>query len=93
MLQPVSGSGEFFYKITNNENIVEISVQKQDESGETLSVEVIRNGEIISNRTIRTPMGSIDILIDVRTKKPPGMIAITPDNNATNSQQRWIEYF
>jgi len=46
---------------------------KTDNSGDTLAVEIYRNGEVITRRTTTSPMGSIELLIDATTGGPPGI--------------------
>lgn len=83
-LLPVGGSGDQFYMVRNSEGLVQASFQKQDNSGQSLAVGIYRNGELIYRRTIRTPMGTIEFLIDPKTGNPPGI--------PFTSQMRVIEY-
>jgi hypothetical protein len=73
LMHPVSGSGVRIYKILWNDRIVKASAQKQENSGETLTVEVYKNGILIKRSSTRAPMGSVDILIDPITGQPPGI--------------------
>jgi hypothetical protein len=70
-LQHVGGSGDRFYYIPKSDDLVQASIQKQDNSGSTLTIEVYRNGEMVLHRTTRAPKGQVQILIDPRTGKPP----------------------
>jgi hypothetical protein len=59
-----------------------------------LTVEVYREGDLISHRTISTPMGSIEFMIDARTGQPPGIpVTPTPLNNQGGSNSSGIMYF
>jgi hypothetical protein len=73
MLRPVSGTGLQRYQIIDPGRLVEISVQKEENSGDILSVAIIRNGTTVASRTTRVPMGAIEVLIDPSTGLPPGM--------------------
>jgi hypothetical protein len=73
LMHPVSGSGVRLYKILWSDRIVQASAQKQDNSGDTLLVEVYNNGTLIKRSSIRVPMGRVEILIDPVTGQPPGI--------------------
>ncbi len=79
-LQHVGGSGDRFYYIPKSEDLVQASLVKQDNSGNTLTIEVYRNGEMVLHRTTRAPKGEVQVLIDPRTGNPPGIntTAATP---------------
>jgi hypothetical protein len=72
-LRHVGGSGEQLYPIRNDTRYVQASIQKQDYSGKTLSVEVYTSGVLTYQRTVRSPMGEIAFLIDPRTAEIPGV--------------------
>ncbi len=72
LIRPVSGSGAQIYKILWSDRIVQVSAQKQDNSGDTLLIEVYNNGTLIKSSSTRKPMGSINFLIDPITGQPPG---------------------
>jgi hypothetical protein len=93
-MRGVTGSGDQIYKIPGSEGIVQVQIQKVDNSGDTLTVEVYRDGEVISRRTVSIPMGSIELLIDAKTGNPPGMTpTVTPSGNQTGSSSGQIMYF
>ncbi|MFZ4711979.1 MAG: hypothetical protein ACOYMH_19265, partial [Zwartia sp.] len=71
-MHPVYGSGVQLYKVVMNDPILKASVQKQDNSGDTLIIEIYNNGTLIKRSSTRVPMGSVDILIEPLTGKPPG---------------------
>jgi hypothetical protein len=66
---------------------VQVSVQKQDNSGATLAVGVYRNGTLIGTRSITSPMGAVDLLIDPLTARAPGLTEndTLPEHAATPS--------
>jgi len=72
-LQHVGGSGDRFYYIPKSDDLVQASFMKQDNSGNLLTVEVYRNGEMVLHRTTRVPKGEVQVLIDPRTGNPPGI--------------------
>jgi hypothetical protein len=93
-IRGVNGSGDQIYKIPETEGIVQVQMYKPDNSGDILTVQVYRDGEVISLRNVSTPMGSIELLIDAKTGHPPAMTpAITPSGNQTGSNVGRIMYF
>jgi len=93
-MRGVTGSGDQLYKIPESEGIIQVQIQKPDNSGDTLTVEIYRDGEVISRRSVSIPMGSIDLLIDAKTGTPPGMTSVvTPSGNQTGSSGGRIIYF
>jgi len=93
-IRGVNGSGEQIFKIPEIEGVVQVQMYKADNSGDTLTVEVYRDGEVISLRNVSTPMGSIELLIDAKTGNPPAMTPeVTPTSNLTGSNVGRIMYF
>jgi len=70
-LKLVSGTGDQFYYIRDSSGLVQATFQKQDQTGETLTVGVYTNGTEVTYRTVRAPRGSISLLVDPQTGKPP----------------------
>jgi len=78
-MRPVTGAGDHFYQIPTMNGTVEVSIQKQDGSGNVLAIEVYKNGAMIKRRTTTAPKGTIELLTDVKTGNPPGITpAVTP---------------
>jgi len=73
LMHPAYGSGVRIYKILWNDHIVKASAQKQENSGDTLTIKIYNNGTLIKSSSTRAPMGSVDILIDPLTGQPPGV--------------------
>ena len=73
LMQQVSGTGDHFYKVLKNDRPVQVSVQKQDNSGALLAVAIYRDGTLIASRSVTSPMGSVDLLIDPLTARAPGL--------------------
>jgi hypothetical protein len=93
-LQGVTGSGDQIYKIRESDGIVHVQIHKDDYSGNTLTVEIYRNGELINRRTRSTPMSSIELLIDAKTGNPPGVTSVvTHETNQTGSNGDRVMYF
>jgi hypothetical protein len=64
-LKQVNESGDQYYQIPITEGIVEVSIQKEDGSGNVLAVEVYQNGKMVIRSTKATPFGAIDIRVDL----------------------------
>ncbi len=93
-LREVSGSGDQFFKIPVGEDIVQAQFYKPDNSGDTITVEIYRDGKVIGNRTTSTPRSTVELMIDAKTGNPPGMTpVITPTGNQTGSGSGRIMYF
>jgi hypothetical protein len=82
-MKPVTGTGDAFFPVTKKDGLVQASIQKQDNSGNNLTVEVYNNGNIIYAKSASTPMGSVDFLIDGRTGTVPGMTPVETTVNQT----------
>ena len=92
-LRGINGSGDQIYKMPENAVNIQVNMYKQDNSGNTLAVDVYRDGKIINSRSISMPMGSIELLIDAKTGNPPGLSpVVTPTDNKTSSGGR-VLYF
>jgi len=72
-MQPFSGSGNNYYKISGSNRTVQVSVQKLDNSGALLAVAIYRNGTLISTSSVTSPKGTIEMLIDPLTARAPGL--------------------
>ena len=93
-LQGVTGSGDQIYKIPESDGIVQVQIYKDDNSGNTLTVEIYRNGDLIDRHTRSIPMSSIELLIDAKTGNPPGVTSVvTHETNQTGSSGGRVMYF
>ena len=93
-LQGVNGSGDQIYKIRESDGIVQVKIYKDDNSGNTLTVEIYRNSELITRQARSVPMSSIELLIDAKTGNPPGVTSVvTHETNQTGSSGDRVMYF
>jgi hypothetical protein len=74
-LHQVSGSGDQSYTVLKNDDLVSVTLRKQDNDGAPLTVEIYNYGFLLVTRTVTAPQGEIILLIDPDTGSPPG---ITP---------------
>jgi hypothetical protein len=72
-LRMVSGTGDQFYKIQNSDNLVQASFQKQEYTGDALTVEIYKEGKLVTHRIVTAPRGTIDFIIDAKTGNPPSL--------------------
>jgi hypothetical protein len=77
-LQLVSGSGSEFYRIQDPASLVQATFQKQAYTGDPLTINIYRNGTLITHRTITAPRGTIDLIIDAKTGNSPGLPTTLP---------------
>jgi len=84
-LHPVSGSGNRTFAILMTSDIVQATIQKQDYSGDVLTVGIYNNSTLLAEKTVTAPMGEINLLIDTKTSSPPGM---TPDTVPAGNRTR-----
>lgn len=76
-LHQVSGSGDQWYTVLKNDDLVSATIRKQDDSGSALTVGIYNNGTLLTSRTVTAPRGEIMLLIDPKTGSPPGIIPVT----------------
>ncbi len=62
----VNASGVKYYQLPVTEGVVEVIIQKQDGSGDLLTVEVYKNGRMLARSTKATPFGTIDLRVDLK---------------------------
>jgi hypothetical protein len=60
-LKEVNASGDQYYQIPINDGIVEVLVQKEDGSGNVLTVEIYQNGRLVNHSTKATPFGAVEV--------------------------------
>jgi len=81
-LQKVSGTGNHTFPVLMTDTIVQATIQKQDNSGDTLTVGIYDNSTLLLQKGVTAPMGEVNLLIDVKTASAPGMVAaITPTSD------------
>ncbi len=73
IMHPAYGSGVRIYKILWSDRPVHAFAQKQENTGDTLTIEIYNNGNLIKSSSTRAPKGSVDILIDPTTGQAPGV--------------------
>jgi hypothetical protein len=88
-LQQISGSGEKWFRMRESTGLVKVSVEKQEDSGGGLRVEVYSDGRLITSRITSAPHGTVDLLIDPATGEAPGMTE-TPNPTGTGSRLEYL---
>ena len=66
-MRNVASSGDKIYQIPARDEVVEATIQKLDNSGNILTVEVYSDGILIKSGTTRTPEGEVDVHADLKT--------------------------
>ncbi len=72
-MQQISGTGDYFYKVLRSDQPVQVSIQKQDNSGALLAVAIYRDGTLVGTRSVTSPLGTVYLLIDPLTGRVPGL--------------------
>jgi len=73
LVRQVSGTGNQVFPVLMTKSVVQATVQKQDYSGDTLTVEIYENSTLLASRSVTAPMGEVNLLIDTTTAAAPGM--------------------
>jgi hypothetical protein len=74
----VSGTGDKFYQVSTTDGIVAAALQKMDESGDKIILEVYKNGVMLKRESSVPPKRIVEIQLDLKTL--PG------DGNSTPSK-------
>jgi hypothetical protein len=71
----VASTGDQLYQIPIGDGTVQVTFQKSDGSGNTLEVEIYKDGVLITSKKTSVPKGSIDLLAEL---KPPATPTLKP---------------
>lgn len=63
--RPVNASGDKFYQIPMRKGIIDVSIQKQEGSGNELAVEIYKDGSLVKRSNTTAPKGTIDLHISL----------------------------
>jgi hypothetical protein len=88
-LQIVTSSGDRYYPVENATDIVQASFGKIDGSTrQTLLVEIVRNGQVITSGNTTAGFGKVTLSVDVMTgvAKSPEISAGTAETSTTKAQ-------
>jgi hypothetical protein len=91
-LHQVSGSGDRSYTVLKNDALVSATLQKQNNDGAPLTIEIYSNGVLLATRTVTAPQGEVTLLIDPKTASPPGITPVAP-RPASASGNATLTYF
>jgi hypothetical protein len=78
----VANTGDQLYQIPIGDGTVQVMFQKSDGSGDTLEVEIYKNGVLVKSAKTSVPKGSIDLLTEL---KAPATPTLTPTQGAVNT--------
>jgi hypothetical protein len=59
----VNATGDRFYQILAKDDIIDISIGKQDASGDPLTVGLYKDGALVKQSNTSVPLGTIDLHI------------------------------
>ena len=60
-MQEITGSGDRFFRVPATEGIIDASIQKQDNSGNTLIVTVYNNGTLVKQGNTTAPHATLNL--------------------------------
>jgi hypothetical protein len=63
----IADTGDHVYRLPVRDEIVSATIQKQDNTGRQLTVEVYSDGKLIQSGSVNAPMGTVNINADLRT--------------------------
>jgi len=66
LLRQVNATGDRFYQILAKDDIIDISIEKQDASGDPLTVGIYKNGALVKQSNTSTPRGTIDLHFNLK---------------------------
>jgi len=63
----ITDTGDHFYQLSVKNEIVSITIQKQDNTGRKLTVELYNEGKLVESESVTAPKGIVNINADLRT--------------------------
>ena len=63
----ISSTGNTIRQLAVKDEVIFATVQKQDNSGNTLTVEIYSNGKLVDSKSVNAPGGTVDMSTDLRT--------------------------
>ena len=63
----VADTGNHVYQLPVKDEIVSASIQKLDNSGRKLTVEIYNEGKLVTSESVTAPEGTVNINVDLRT--------------------------
>jgi hypothetical protein len=63
----IADTGNHMYQLPIKDEIVSATIQKQDNTGRELTVEIYSEGKLLKSGSVTAPSGTVDISADLRT--------------------------
>jgi hypothetical protein len=73
-LSDVSSTGDKYYRISTSTGTVTASIQKDDGSADPLTVEVYKDGELVTKKSTVTPKGTVEIQVNLKPAPTPAPV-------------------
>jgi hypothetical protein len=70
-LRDVSDTGEKFYQISTSTGTVAASIQKVDGSADPLTVEIYKDGELVTSKSTAAPKGVVELQVSLKPAATP----------------------
>jgi len=62
----IAGTGNQIYQLSVRDEIVSVMIQKGDNTGNRLTVEIYNEGDLINSGSVKAPKGTVNINADLR---------------------------
>jgi hypothetical protein len=62
----IADTGNHVYQLPIKDEIVSATIQKQDNTGRKLTVEIYNEGQLVKSGSVTAPSGTVDISVDLR---------------------------
>ena len=66
-IRDITGTGDHFYQISAKDEVVIATIQKQDNSGKKMTVEIYNEGKLLRSGSVSAPKGTVSINADLKT--------------------------
>jgi hypothetical protein len=81
-MKEVTASGNQYYQVPAKNEIIDALIQKLDESGNTLTVSVYNDGQLVTSSTVAKPHGTVEIHADLRKQAAVTQAAVTTNQTS-----------
>jgi hypothetical protein len=66
-IRDITGTGDHFYQLAAKDELVIVTIQKQDNSGKKMTVEIYNEGKLLKSGSVSSPKGTVAINADLKT--------------------------
>jgi hypothetical protein len=66
-IRDITGTGDHFYQLAAKDELVMATIQKQDNTGKKMTVEIYNEGKLLRSGSVSSPKGTVSINADLKT--------------------------